>query len=240
MLSGMGVPDVRGSIGTSTYYTSSPDVTQREGERVVHVTSQGPVHRMSLGGPMNPKTRSSTEWQFVIETAPGKVVIRSDGRPSELDLRVGQWSDWLRVKFKLGLLQSVRGMVRFHLIATEPLQLYASAINYDPESPPFPLSSPAGYAAELADRIGLFHTAGMPEDHNAMVNQRIDEAAFLQQCELVLREREAMLFGELDRFDEGLFFCLIDTPDRVQHMFWRFLEPQHPAIDCTPKRLTRA
>jgi predicted AlkP superfamily phosphohydrolase/phosphomutase len=38
-----------------------------------------------------------------------------------------------------------------------------------------------------------------------------------------------MMLYELDRFDQGLFFCLFDTPDRVQHMFWRFYEPDHPA-----------
>ncbi|HWP44002.1 MAG TPA: alkaline phosphatase family protein, partial [Blastocatellia bacterium] len=29
--------------------------------------------------------------------------------------------------------------------------------------------------------------------------------------------------------DEGFFFCLFDTPDRVAHMFWRFAESEHPA-----------
>jgi predicted AlkP superfamily phosphohydrolase/phosphomutase len=38
-----------------------------------------------------------------------------------------------------------------------------------------------------------------------------------------------MLFHELDRFHEGFLFCLFDTPDRVQHMFWRFREPDHPS-----------
>jgi predicted AlkP superfamily phosphohydrolase/phosphomutase len=45
----------------------------------------------------------------------------------------------------------------------------------------------------------------------------------------VLREREQMMLYELERTTEGLFFCLFDTPDRLQHMFWRFREPDHPA-----------
>jgi predicted AlkP superfamily phosphohydrolase/phosphomutase len=28
---------------------------------------------------------------------------------------------------------------------------------------------------------------------------------------------------------EGLLYCLFDTPDRIQHMFWRFREQAHPA-----------
>jgi predicted AlkP superfamily phosphohydrolase/phosphomutase len=38
-----------------------------------------------------------------------------------------------------------------------------------------------------------------------------------------------MMALELDRFKDGFFYCLFDTPDRMQHMFWRFREPDHPA-----------
>jgi predicted AlkP superfamily phosphohydrolase/phosphomutase len=38
-----------------------------------------------------------------------------------------------------------------------------------------------------------------------------------------------MMIYELDRLKDGLFFCLFDTPDRLQHMFWRFGEHSHPA-----------
>ena len=56
------------------------------------------------------------------------------------------------MKFKAGLLQSVRGLVRFHLVRLEPeLELYASPINFDPEAPLFPISSPPDYAQELAE-----------------------------------------------------------------------------------------
>ena len=38
-----------------------------------------------------------------------------------------------------------------------------------------------------------------------------------------------MMLDELNSFESGLFYCLFDTPDRVQHLFWRFGEPDHPA-----------
>jgi len=44
----------------------------------------------------------------------------------------------------------------------------------------------------------------------------------------VLAERERMMDHELARFREGLFFIVYDTPDRVQHMFWRFRDVAHP------------
>src|SRR5436190_7092317 len=75
----------------------------------------------------------------------------------------------------------------------------------------------------------MYYTAGMVEDHNGLANERISEDAFLAQCEDAWREREAMMLHELERFDGGLFYCLFDTPDRVQHMLWRFREPGHPA-----------
>ncbi len=232
VLSGMGVPDLRGSLGMSTFYTSRHNVRQGEGETVVAVQPpNGRPTETQLLGPLNPKSRRPVELPITIRHAgKDKVVVVSDGQPQALEVRQGQWSDWLRVKFKLGMLQSVRGMVRFYLVATEPeFQLYASPVNYDPQRPLFPISSPPEYTGEMSQSLGTFYTAGMPEDHNGLVNERIDEVAFLDQCEQVLRERKKMMLHELNRFEEGLFFCLFDTPDRVHHMFWRFGESDHPA-----------
>ncbi len=69
----------------------------------------------------------------------------------------------------------------------------------------------------------------MAEDHGGLNNGRLSEAAFLDQCATVRAERSAMMRYELARHDAGLFFVLFDTPDRVQHMFWRYGEPEHPA-----------
>jgi len=233
MLSGMGVPDLRGSLGTSTFYTSAGEQPRCEGESTIAVQIvPGGTAASRLLGPLSPRTRRPVESPITIELARegGKAVIRSAGQPRALPIDEGRWSDWLRVKFKIGVLKPVRGMVRFYLVRTEPVfELYASPINYDPAAPQFAISSPPGYAKDLAATLGTFYTAGMVEDHNGLINGRIDEAAFLDQCEQVLGEREAMMHHELDRLDEGLLFCLFDTPDRIHHMFWRFTEPEHPA-----------
>jgi predicted AlkP superfamily phosphohydrolase/phosphomutase len=93
----------------------------------------------------------------------------------------------------------------------------------------------------LADKVGLFSTLGMAEDHNGLNNGRLDETAYLDQCELVLSERERTMRFELDRFSEGFFFMLFDTPDRVQHMLWRFRDREHPGFepDLSPELATR-
>jgi predicted AlkP superfamily phosphohydrolase/phosphomutase len=121
-------------------------------------------------------------------------------------------------------------MMRFHLATCGPApELYASPVNFDPDSPLFPISEPPDYAADLARRIGLYHTTGMVEDHTGLNNERISEAAFLAQCETAWREREAMMLDGLESFSDGLFYCLFDTPDRIQHLFWRYTQPDHPA-----------
>jgi predicted AlkP superfamily phosphohydrolase/phosphomutase len=128
------------------------------------------------------------------------------------------------------MFQTIRGLVRFHLVRLGPVfELYASPVNFDPEFPLFPISAPDDYAFELSRSFGPFHTTGMVEDHAGLSNERFGEEAFLDQCATAWNEREAMMLYELERFDEGLFYCLFDTPDRVQHLFWRFREPDHPA-----------
>jgi predicted AlkP superfamily phosphohydrolase/phosphomutase len=233
MLSGMGVPDIRGGLGTSTFYTADADAKSQESETVVHVhpDARGTIATHLLG-PRNPKTHGDFTFDFSIDLQPAakRLVIRSEGQPKILEVRQGEWSDWLRVKFKTGLLQSVRGMVRFHLVALEPVvELYASPVNFDSETPMFPISSPPEYAKDLTARLGTFYTTGMVEDHGGLNNGRFDERAYLDQCEAVLREREQMMLLELSRIQSGFFFCLFDTPDRLQHMFWRFGESEHPA-----------
>jgi predicted AlkP superfamily phosphohydrolase/phosphomutase len=240
MLAGIGVPDLRGGFGTSTFYSSGAGVTVGESERLqrVQVGSEGTI-RAHLVGPRNQKDGSDllAEIEIIPDTAGHGAILKSQGDPRELDIRTGQWSDWLKVKFKAGMLQSVRGMVRFYLVRLEPeFELYASPINFDPGLPVFPLSSPPDYARELESEVGTYYTTGMIEDHSGLNNGRIDETAYLSQCELAFRERERMMFYELERMREGFFFCLFDTADRLQHMFWRFRENRplegYGASDC--------
>jgi predicted AlkP superfamily phosphohydrolase/phosphomutase len=233
LLGGMGVPDLRGGFGTSSYYTAEPDASPREAENLVRLVDDGrsPIETYLLG-PRSPKAPDGVrvDVQFTRAADPDVLTIRSAGEPRELHVREGEWSGWLQVKFKLGPLQSARGIVRFLLIRREPtVVLYASPINFDPAAPLFPISSPPEFARKLSDEIGRFHTAGFVEDHNGLLNDRITEDQFLAQCDDAWQEREAMMESELSKLDSGLFYCLFDTPDRVQHMLWRHREPEHPA-----------
>ncbi|HET6680169.1 MAG TPA: alkaline phosphatase family protein [Gemmatimonadaceae bacterium] len=234
MLSGMGVPDLRGGLGTSTFYSNAADLVARESEQVVPLVLENGGTRATAHviGPRNPKSRADLVAPITLELDPSSrsASLQSEGQPRTIRLREGEWSEWLRLKFKSGLLQSVSGIVRFLLVSAGPdAALYASPVNFDPLAPHFPISHPWEYATELQREFGDFYTTGMVEDHTGLSNERFDEAAYLAQCDGVMREREQMLMHELSRQREGLVFCLFDTPDRLQHMFWRFGEEGHPA-----------
>ncbi|NWG07501.1 MAG: alkaline phosphatase family protein [Chloroflexi bacterium] len=232
MLSGVGVPDLRGGFGTSAFYTTRTGLHVESSEKVVNVNVKDGKVSTHVIGPRDPKTRSDHKFDIHIEVqkTENKIVISSQGQPEKLEVQLGRWSKWLKVKFKVGMMQSVSGIVRFNLRQLEPdFELYASPVNFETEEPLFPISSPQEYAHDLAMKIGRYYTAGMAEDHDGLNNERFDEAAYLDQCRIVLRERRKMMEFELGRLEKGFFFCLFDTPDRLAHMFWRFTEPNHPA-----------
>ena len=77
------------------------------------------MFRTYLIGPRNPKARADlrVEISFRADPEARRMVVLSEGSPKEVAVKQNGWSEWLRVKFKLGLLQSIRGMVRFHLVS---------------------------------------------------------------------------------------------------------------------------
>ena len=235
MISGVGVPDIRGAQNKGTFYTQAPNVQARESEQVVNLPS-GMQFKTHVIGPRNTKQSPAGDvtCEILVHASPPSqsLVIETGGSSSRVEVGVGKWSDWVRFKFKLSMLQSVTGIARVYVRQMEPwVEFYVSAVNFDPAAPLFPVSSPSAYAKDVAGQIGLFSTLGMAEDHNGLNNSRFDEKAYLDQCELVIQERERLMRYELGRFNEGFFFLLYDTPDRVQHMLWRFREPEHPGYE---------
>ena len=235
MLAGVGVPDLRGSQSKGTFYSQDRTVQAQENEQLIQLDA-GIEMTTRVIGPRNTKLSppgdTCCEIKVRVDKAARQLVIQTGGTPSKIEIAERGWSDWVRFKFKFSLLQSVTGIARFYVRQIEPqVEFYVSAVNFDPAAPMFPVSSPNDYAKELSEKVGLFSTLGMAEDHNGLNNGRLDEAAYLLQCELVLDERERMMQFELGRFTEGFFYMLFDTPDRVQHMLWRFRDPGHPLFN---------
>jgi len=130
-------------------------------------------------------------------------------------LTIGRYTPWIHLKFG-----RAHGIVRFLLNqATPTIDLYATPLQIDPESPALPISHPAFYAIYLAKLLGTYSTLGLAEDTGALNDGAITENEFLRQAELIQQERESMFFSALDRTRRGVLACVFDTTDRVQHMF---------------------
>jgi predicted AlkP superfamily phosphohydrolase/phosphomutase len=235
MLAGVGVPDLRGGQGTGTFYTQDKTTLGKENERLLYL-DPGSDLKSWIIGPRNPRANPPDDFRCDIRVrcnADGRSLrIDTGGTPGVIEVREKSWSPWVRVKFKLSMLQSVPGMVRFYVRQTSPsIEFYVSPVNFDPAAPVYPISSPPDYAKRLSEEIGLFSTLGMAEDHTGHNNGRFDETDYLAQCSLVFEEREKMMEHELQRFSEGFFFVLFDTPDRLQHMLWKFRDRSHPGFN---------
>ncbi len=235
-LSGMGTPDVLGTYGTFTFYTTGEVDNDSEvtSGRVVAVELSNHSVKTSLTGPPNPfrSDKAETSVGLRITVDPEHPVALIGVGEREILLKEGEWSDWVRVEFNLAPLQSLTGICRFYLKGVRPeLELYVSPINIDPTAPSTPISTPEDYSARMAGDIGYFYTQGMPEDTKALDQGFLGDDDFLDLSEFIKEERIRMLDTELERFDSGLLFVYFPTTDPVQHMFWRTMDRMHPAHD---------
>src|SRR5207244_1133632 len=106
-----------------------------------------------------------------------------------------------------------------------------SPLNYAPARPFAPISSPAGFAGELAARLGPYKTVGWSEDTSALNAERVDEQAFLDDLDGTMDEVRKSTLAEVDRPDWDLLISVFTQTDRVAHMFYRLLDPTHPRYD---------
>ncbi|HXV59165.1 MAG TPA: alkaline phosphatase family protein [Vicinamibacteria bacterium] len=236
-LTGMGTPDLPGTIGTFSFYTSKlfafagQDIS---GGEVYEVDIFDNVVEAALYGPDNPflvETEKVTS-PFTVYLDPVDPVAKIVAGAEELILREGEWSEWVTVEFPLIPTQTLAGMVRFYLRSVRPdFELYASPVNFDPMAPPLPISTPGGYAAELARATGRFYTQGMPEDTKAIEQGVLTTEEFLAQAEIAGREIREQYRYVLDRFQTGLLFYYVGNVDQVSHVMWKVREPDHPEYD---------
>ena len=233
-LSGMGTPDLLGSYGTFTWFTSQASMTQSEmsGGVVVPVDVVDGVVRAGIEGPENPylvksrKTRADFTAYIDSSMRYVKLVIGSEERL----LQVGEWSDWVPVELKLLPSLSLAGQCRFYVKQLEPsFEMYASPINVDPLKPALPISTPPGYAAELARATGRYYTQGMPEETKGLKAGLLSTREFLEQARIAGDEARRQFAYVLSRFDTGFLFYYFGNIDQVSHMIWRATDPGHPA-----------
>jgi len=64
-------------------------------------------------------------------------------------------------------------------------RLYVTPIQIDPVAPAMPISTPSGYAAEVARATGLYYTQGLPDDTKALIKSIKRVRVLLGEVELV-------------------------------------------------------
>ncbi len=236
LLSGMCVPDLRGSQGTFSFYSTEQDehghAVKTGGEQTV-LRRQGDRIRTRIVGPDNSLLRAGGRMTLpmTIDVAADRQGARIEIDGSEpFDLPLHRYSPWVQLVFRPGLKVKVHGIVRFYLKSVEPeVELYMTPIHIDPEHPAMPISHPQIYSVYLAKMQGPFATLGLAEDTWALNERVIDEKAFFEQAMAIYDERERMFLDALAQTKKGLLTTVFDTTDRVQHMFYRYLDPTHPA-----------
>jgi predicted AlkP superfamily phosphohydrolase/phosphomutase len=235
LYSGLGVPDIKGGLGRYSFYTTKDIAENEEGiEKVVKVKLSGNQIKTYLAGPNIAKLRTREEakvdMNISVPSDNSKIEINIDSR--KIRVNKGQWSEWVEIKFKLGLMKTATGIVKFYLNQTHPdFELYMTPVQINPKDPAFVISSPDDYIRELAKEVGHFYTLGMPEDTKAVEEGRTDEEAFITMCDEIVEEQEKMLWYELNRFKEGLLASAFFSTDRIQHIFWVTRDPAHPLYD---------
>lgn len=233
LLSAMCVPDIRGTQGTYSLVTTRTGGGDGEGSgEVVRVRRSGNRMEGELTGPPNPLVAGCPPvrigFRLELEADGEGARLGIDGR--RVSLVRGVYSEFVTVRFRLAPGVRVSGVCRFLLRRARPeLELYVTPIQIDPERPAMPISHPPAYSVYLAKKQGLFATLGLVEDTSALNDGALDDGEFLEQCLAADGEREAMFLDALGRVRRGLCVGVFDGTDRIQHMFWRYLEPDHPA-----------
>jgi predicted AlkP superfamily phosphohydrolase/phosphomutase len=231
-ISGMGVPDLRGTEGTFTFYTDDPEEIARDvpGGRIVKVAAENGRYVLPVEGPPNPlrKDRRYATADLVVEAdAERDAALLTTGSARAIVQR-GEWSEWLRADFPLlGWLAGARGMFRVYAKEIHPrLELYVTPVNIDPRAPDLPISAPASFSRAVAGAIGPFYTQGIAEDTSAYRQGVLDLEEFLRQSTLVRDDEMKLLRYALDGFREGLLFFYFSSIDQGSHMLWGKHEPE--------------
>jgi predicted AlkP superfamily phosphohydrolase/phosphomutase len=263
LLSGLPLPDIRGTMGTFYYFAT--DLSRYEeggtefGGLLHRLVFDGNDAEAELVGPPNPVVRQQLR-ALREKTAPSAADLAAIGAlEADADVRVGftvtwnreartanvhiqgqtihlgeqQWSRWVELDFRVNMFVRLRGMTQMYLAtAGQELQLYLSPINWHPDRPPADMSAPASFAGDLYQRLGHYRTLGWGEATWGLNEERIDEKTFMEDLHRAFDDRAEVILNRIDARNWDLLVGVIESPDRVQHMMWRLIDPQHPMYDA--------
>jgi predicted AlkP superfamily phosphohydrolase/phosphomutase len=169
--------------------------------------------------------------EMEVQKVAGGVKLRVHDQ--DIELKKGEWSNWVPLTFKINPIVKMRGMSQFLLIEEEPeVKLYMSPVNWDPRNPPLPITKPDDWSKKLVKEVGIYRTLGWAEATWPLNEERIDEATFIADAYVAMKDRMKIMENELKKRNWNLFVSVYETTDRFQHMFYRLLDPKHPYYDA--------
>jgi predicted AlkP superfamily phosphohydrolase/phosphomutase len=234
LLSGMCTPDMKGSQGTFSFYTTDEEkVRKHEGGVAIPVRREGDRIRTYLSGPENTMLKTPEEIRLplilTIDKENGGAWVDVSGQ--RFFLKEKTFSPWVQVVFRPGLGMKIRAICRFYITGLDPhCEMYVTPLNIDPDKPALPISHPFIYSVYLAKLLGRFITLGEANDTWALNEGILGEEPFLDLTYSNHAEWEAMLWNALDKTPRGLVTIVFETTDSIQHMFFRYLDKNHPAL----------
>jgi predicted AlkP superfamily phosphohydrolase/phosphomutase len=241
LLSGMCAPDLKGSQGTFSFFTSDPAKIQKaEGGVFFPVEVKNGRVETQLSGPENTMLRTPAEIKLPLRITidEKKTTARIDVSGKTFTLKTGEFSPWINLTFKPGLGIKIRAIAKFLVTSLSPhFEMYVTPLNLDPEKPALPISHPFYYSVYLSKLLGSFITLGEANDTWALNEGALDEKKFLELTYSNHVEWEGMFFNALRKMKQGHITIVFETTDSISHMFWRYLDPGHPALKKGPAAL---
>lgn len=244
MFTGLGTPDLSLRIGKPFYFTSELFFQPRGGndvsaEVVELVDNKGRIETEIKEVPddlFSKKGERYLSTPMVLNVPEDRSHLEIEVEGQKLNLKPGEWSDWVSFTFAYNPLLKLHGIGRFRLLEITPeIKLYLSPIQFDPKKlpPVLDITSPRKFAGQLTDRFGRFKTIGWAIDTWSLKGGTIDEAVFLEDVKMTREKEEEMLYGFLEEKDGwDVLVQYFEYTDRVQHMMWRLFDPEHPMYDA--------
>jgi len=234
LLSGMCAPDLKGSQGTFTFYTTETERSEKhEGGMIIPVNRNGDTVESYISGPENSLLKEEEEMQLpltiILDKDKEEVLIEVNDQ--KIPLKKGVLSEWIKIYFRPGLGMKIRAICRFFVSEIHPhFKMYLTPLNIDPEKPALPISHPFIYSVYLAKLLGDYTTLGEADDTWALNEGILSEDSFIELTYDNHRESEDMLFNAMEKTKKGVVACWFQTTDSMQHMFFRYLDKNHPAL----------
>jgi predicted AlkP superfamily phosphohydrolase/phosphomutase len=235
-LGAMSIPDLLGTQGTFIQFTTrdASEEFKEGGMRVALSNGTPGQYRAHVPGPENMFREGDPELKIPVKMDVDRDAkrIRISLNGDKHELALNELSDWITLTYHAAPGIKVQGICR--MLPTEideHVSVYMTPISIDPDKPAMPISHPTYYSQYLAKKVGPYCTLGLAEDTWALNEKITDDSVFLKQAWDIDHERQEMFFSSLEKLREGTLTCVFDGTDRIQHMFWRYLEDGHPAAE---------